>query len=147
MLVTLIGAADRPDFSIYPQTMLAGIETKLSEVLPRHIIPAGYIPVVSVLMTVSGKTDRRKLKEMALLLPRERMIYSTAVELQQPQRALTEKEWTLRMLWSNVLTLSPRSMSLNDRSFQIGGDSIAAMKLVGAAWDHGLLMTTGDIFR
>jgi acyl carrier protein len=56
-------------------------------------------------------------------------------------------EHKLRCLWSDKLNLPPSSIAKNDSFFDLGGDSIAAMGLVGDARDEGLILTVADIFR
>lgn len=54
---------------------------------------------------------------------------------------------TLLALWSVQLNLPEESISRQDNFFDLGGDSILAMKLVGDARDHGLSLTVADVFR
>lgn len=54
---------------------------------------------------------------------------------------------TLRSLWSTLLDLPESSISGHDSFFDLGGDSITAMKLAGEARDQGLSLTVADVFR
>ncbi len=60
---------------------------------------------------------------------------------------VTQSEKTLLALWSSLLNLPEDSIQGQDSFFDLGGDSITAMKLVGDARDHGLALTVADVFR
>jgi non-ribosomal peptide synthase protein (TIGR01720 family) len=56
-------------------------------------------------------------------------------------------EKKLLTLWSELLDMVEDSIDKEDSFFQLGGDSIIAMRLVGAAREEGLSMTVADIFK
>jgi aryl carrier-like protein len=60
---------------------------------------------------------------------------------------LSGADTTLRSLWSKLLNLLPQSISGQDSFFEIGGDSITAMKLVGDAREQKLTLTVADVFQ
>ncbi|CAA9959606.1 hypothetical protein P3342_004871 [Pyrenophora teres f. teres] len=67
---------------------------------------------------------------------------------QGPKRQpATEAEQAMQQLWARVLGIEPESIGLDDSFFRLGGDSIAAMKLVGEACRTGLQLSVADIFR
>ena len=53
----------------------------------------------------------------------------------------------LVLLWSEFLQIPESSIRNNDSFFQLGGDSIIAMQLVGAAREEGLSLTVANVFR
>lgn len=53
----------------------------------------------------------------------------------------------LLLLWGSMLDVSQDSIRPDDSFFELGGDSIGAMKLAGAAREEGLPLTVADIFR
>lgn len=61
------------------------------------------------------------------------------------RRATLEQK--LLRLWSERLEVSPDTINRNDSFFELGGDSITAMGLVGDARDEGLILTVADVFR
>jgi aryl carrier-like protein len=63
------------------------------------------------------------------------------------QRLLTKAEQTMQQLWARVLEVEAESIGPEDNFFQLGGDSITAMKLVGEARKAGLQLTLAEIFR
>ncbi|KAF1848737.1 nonribosomal peptide synthase [Cucurbitaria berberidis CBS 394.84] len=50
-------------------------------------------------------------------------------------------------LWSELLEMVDDTIEQDDSFFQLGGDSIIAMRLVGAAREEGLSMTVADVFK
>ncbi|KAH7378362.1 nonribosomal peptide synthase [Pyrenochaeta sp. MPI-SDFR-AT-0127] len=50
-------------------------------------------------------------------------------------------------LWSELLEMVEETIEKDDSFFQLGGDSIIAMRLVGAAREEGLSMTVADVFK
>ena len=51
------------------------------------------------------------------------------------------------LLWSEFLQIPETSIRNTDSFFKLGGDSIIAMQLVGAAREEGLSITVADLFR
>jgi non-ribosomal peptide synthase protein (TIGR01720 family) len=56
-------------------------------------------------------------------------------------------EKKLLNLWSELLEMVEESIEQDASFFQLGGDSIIAMRLVGAAREEGLSMTVADVFK
>ncbi|KAK1759075.1 non-ribosomal peptide synthetase [Echria macrotheca] len=70
----------------------------------------------------------------------------TTEEGSLPQRGSEAN--VLASIWRNLLNL-PQSVTIGgqDSFFDLGGDSIIAMKLVGEARDQGLSLSVADVFR
>ena len=118
----------------------------LAAKLPGYMIPQVFIPVRKMPLTASSKVDRRTLREWALAAgPRSLVEYGRSqTEKREPS---THTERTLQGLWEMVLGLQEGSVGADDDLFQLGGDSIDAMRLVAAAAGLGLTLTVGQIFR
>ncbi|PVH97248.1 nonribosomal peptide synthase-like protein, partial [Periconia macrospinosa] len=56
-------------------------------------------------------------------------------------------ERKLMTLWGELLDMVEETIDKDDSFFQLGGDSIIAMRLVGAAREEGLSMTVADVFK
>ena len=83
------------------------------------------------------QVDIEEVDEMEILKP------IPVAEVTQP----TFVEKTLLSLWAECLSLDEDEIGSEDSFFQLGGDSIIAMTMVGAARDQGLSMTVADVFR
>ncbi|KAL8974053.1 MAG: hypothetical protein Q9197_001709 [Variospora fuerteventurae] len=123
------------------------LRSRLQAVLPRIMIPTFFLPVRSIPLTASGKTDRRLLTEATTSLPLEaREAY--AARLQQAKLVpTTEVERKIQMLVARMLGIKPDDIGMADSFLTLGGTSITAMKLVGLARREGLLLSVADVFR
>lgn len=65
----------------------------------------------------------------------------------QERSAQSAREKILLDLWSALLNLPQDSIEPQDSFFDLGGDSITAMKLVGDIRDHGLTLSVADVFQ
>ncbi|KFZ16630.1 hypothetical protein V501_02126 [Pseudogymnoascus sp. VKM F-4519 (FW-2642)] len=151
VLVAFVGlstAADGGDDGVKAamRKVTAGTEEKLEEVLPAYMIPSAYILIDKMPMTATGKTDRRRLREIGGSLTLEQLaeLNPSRVERRQPT---TAAEGQLQQLWAAVLGIDAGSIGVDDSFLRIGGDSIGAMRLVGAAREQGLLLTVADVFK
>ncbi|KAJ5714400.1 nonribosomal peptide synthetase [Penicillium malachiteum] len=122
-------------------------ESALEEVLPSYMVPAVFLPLVNLPLTVSGKTDRRLLRKRAAALSRSEIDAYSSSSAHEKRAPVTEAEHTLQLLWARVLNRSLDSISANDSFFRLGGDSIAAMRLCGIARKEGFSLAVADIFQ
>lgn len=126
--------------------IMFGLEKRLVDLLPAYMIPTLYYPVDKIPVNANGKTDRRRLREMSGKFTLEQLL-SRNTPHSQKRAPTTQMEQSLRDLWANVLGINPKVISLDDSFLRIGGDSIGAMRLVGAAREQGLLLTVASIFQ
>ncbi|OJJ07364.1 hypothetical protein ASPVEDRAFT_65770 [Aspergillus versicolor CBS 583.65] len=110
--------------------------------LPGYMVPAVFIPLSRLPLTKTGKKDRRKLCQKAAELAREGLAAYThnqrAVDVKQVPSTAAEKK--IQLLWAQVLNVPPDSIGLADNFFQLGGDSIAALKLMNIARGEGIIL-------
>uniref|UniRef100_A0A0B7KMI0 Carrier domain-containing protein n=1 Tax=Bionectria ochroleuca TaxID=29856 RepID=A0A0B7KMI0_BIOOC len=128
------------------QKMTAGIDKRLASKIPAYMIPTSYIPIDALPMTATGKTDRRKLREIGSLLTQRQL--DSLTRPNHPSRPVsTDMEKNLQALWALVLDIEASSISADDNFLRLGGDSIRAMQLVGIAREHGLSFSVADLFN
>ncbi|KAF4633014.1 hypothetical protein G7Y89_g5108 [Cudoniella acicularis] len=72
---------------------------------------------------------------------------STSTLASQARIQLGRIEQKLLSVWSELLQISEGSIKKDDSFFQLGGDSIIAMQMVGMARDEDLALTVANIFR
>ncbi|KAJ5675352.1 hypothetical protein N7462_008249 [Penicillium macrosclerotiorum] len=127
------------------QRMTEGLAERLEQVLPLHMVPSVFIAVEHVPMTATGKVDRGKLRKMF-----ESQTWEDVAEMSSAGRQRrypeTPQQRQMQYLWAKVLNRDPEQISIDDNFLRIGGDSIKAMKLAGAARDKGLYLTVAQIF-
>ncbi|KAI9369299.1 hypothetical protein BJX61DRAFT_545716 [Aspergillus egyptiacus] len=129
----------------------ATLRERLSSQLPIHMVPFSFIVLDAIPTTATGKTDRRKLRELGSALTKEDLTLVDPSQMgpsdQNFDAVMTSTEAQLRHLWAEVLGRSATRINANDNFLQIGGDSIGAMRLVVAARNEGLSLTVEKIFQ
>jgi non-ribosomal peptide synthase protein (TIGR01720 family) len=105
--------------------------TIIAETLPNFFIHLRALPLTS-----NGKVNREALPSLdAARVQQERTL--------APPR--TETEQVLTRIWSEVLRVE--SVSIHDNFFQLGGDSILVIQVVGRAGQEGLRFTPNQFFQ
>jgi non-ribosomal peptide synthetase component F/aryl carrier-like protein len=143
--------ASRQDWQLLPftdslQSIAENLAVALTKSLPGYMVPTLFLPTPSMPMTASGKLDRRQLRKQCESLSQEQAaIYRLG---KQSSRALsTTMEVKFQGLWESVLKLKPGSVKADDTFFQLGGDSIGAMRLVTAARLQGISISVAEILQ
>ncbi|KAF3024780.1 nrps [Neopestalotiopsis sp. 37M] len=131
-------------FSAEVTEALTGMNKALSEYLPIYMVPAAYIPLQTMPLLVSAKTDRKRLRELGASMSR-RDVAAFANALVQRREPSTEMEQKLVTIWGDVLG-PDADLSATDNFFAVGGDSLRAMRLVAAARAHGVSLSVAAIF-
>lgn len=131
--------------------IVIGLNDKLCEYLPSYMIPSAYVSVEKMPMTFSGKVDRKQLQGLGSLLSPNQMIDpSRPDDTHEKREPVTDTERALQSLWAQVLAIEKSSIGTNGNFFKLGGDSVAAMRLVGATRDQAqgmIVLTVAAIFR
>jgi len=95
----------------------AEIQDYLFTVLPDYMIPAHFIQIDELPLTVNGKLDRKSLP-LPDLLNAERYC---------PPRNQAEK--TLVAIWAEILGFEENAIGIDDKFFELGGQSLKALSL------------------
>jgi len=107
----------------------------LGEQLPPHMLPAYFIALESMPLTVNGKIDRKVLEAMPEHMPLP------------PAHAegdyANETERRLAAIWAQVLNVAQVLPGHN--FFELGGDSILAIQVVSKANRQGIALTLNQI--
>ncbi|KAA8621075.1 nonribosomal peptide synthase [Pyrenophora tritici-repentis] len=123
------------------------VDSQLSERLPSYMVPGVYFSVAQLPMTTSGKTDRKRLREIGATFSAQQLA-ELRTRSQGPKRQpSTDKEKAMQQLWAQVLNIDADSIGLDDSFFRLGGDSIAAMKLVAEARKQNVHLTVAATFQ
>ncbi|KAJ5742341.1 acetyl-CoA synthetase-like protein [Penicillium manginii] len=121
-------------------------KANLYNVVPAYMVPELFLPLIAVPLTATGKIDRRQLRDRAASLSRAEIeAYHSLTVAKRPPATLMER--TLQQLWAQVLNTRPHTIGADDNFFHLGGDSIAAMKLISVTRKGGLALTVADVFR
>lgn len=121
------------------------VEDGIALKLPIYMVPSVYFAMPKLPMTVTGKTDRKSLRELAATFTAQQLAdWSSFGEKQMPSTAV---ELKLQLLWASLLKLDKSRIGVEDSFFRLGGDSVSAMKLVGQARQQSISLSVSDIFR
>lgn len=122
---------------------LTDANAELIKMLPRFMVPTAYIPVSHIPLLISGKVDRKKLREFGVGVNLRQQLEESSVDASQQ---LSELEERLRQAWSTTLKKPVDDIGHKSDFFALGGDSLGAMKLVSVSRSLGLSISVGDIF-
>ncbi|GJF28376.1 hypothetical protein KNE206_10760 [Kitasatospora sp. NE20-6] len=103
--------------------------------LPGYMVPSAYVLLESLPLTVNGKLDKRALPEPGRAALGGRRGYTAP-------RTLAEQR--MAAVWQGVLGLE--RVGVDDGFFDLGGDSIRAVALVGALRAEGFDVAVRDVF-
>ncbi|GAA1973209.1 non-ribosomal peptide synthetase [Kitasatospora viridis] len=113
---------------------VAELRAHLGRLLPAYMVPALFVPLDALPLTVNGKTDRRALPDPDLhrvLAAAERIAPRTPVER------------TVAQTWAEALGVA--EVGVHDNFFALGGDSIRAIRVVGALRRSAVELTVQDL--
>ncbi|MFJ6138686.1 amino acid adenylation domain-containing protein [Kitasatospora sp. NPDC092286] len=114
----------------------AALRERLRLTLPEYMVPALFVRHPRLPITANGKVDRRALTAVA-------GDGTAAAGGHVPPAGATEI--ALARIWAEVLGTERVSRTAN--FFDLGGDSILALRVIGLARPAGLGLTVADLFR
>lgn len=108
------------------------LKQSLQQKLPRYMVPVSLVQLNDFTYTPNGKIDRKVLpepvfKNQKILLPR------------------TSLEQEILTIWKSILSLD--EISVDDDFFDIGGDSLCALRLQLELMKVGYNISYSDIFK
>ncbi|MBN3898050.1 MAG: amino acid adenylation domain-containing protein [Nostoc sp. NOS(2021)] len=118
------------------QTDQNQLRTALKERLPDYMIPAAFMLLDAIPLTAQGKINRK-------ILPAPDWNKATARRSLIPPQ--TDAEKVICHVWEQVLGLD--SIGIEDNFFDLGGDSILALRVVTEMRRQGWILTPKEIFQ
>ncbi|XP_055301536.1 uncharacterized protein LOC129568045 [Sitodiplosis mosellana] len=106
----------------------------MSELVPEYMVPAAYVCLSSLPLTINGKVDRR-----ALPAPDE-----DAFAREKYASPLSEMEEKLAKIWRELLGID--RISRHDNFFALGGHSLLVVRLLLELRRIGLDITVREVF-
>lgn len=133
--------------------MTRGLGERLASVLPSYMVPVRFFAISQVPLSPSGKTDRRSLRELGDSLwssAQQKAAGSSGqgqTHEQDKRPVKTSMELKLRQLWSSILGLTGDDIGTDDSFFQLGGNSMTAIRLSAAARHENLSLSVADVLQ
>lgn len=111
---------------------LSSLKKHLSSRLPNYMVPSYLLQLDTFKYTPNGKIDRKDLPNPVF----------------EPKKIIppkTELESKILKIWKSILSIS--EISTDDNFFEIGGDSLCALRLQIELMKENLNLNYGDIFK
>ncbi|TPX07060.1 uncharacterized protein E0L32_011048 [Thyridium curvatum] len=127
----------------------------LSRTVPAYMVPDYFIHLQKLPTTSSMKTDRRSLRAIAAGLSKADLLAFRALEKPHSlehhhaieyRKEVADGEVFMQQAWAEVLGISAEVISADDDFFQVGGNSIRAMRLVARLRKAGRELSVVDVF-
>ena len=112
----------------------AGLADVLRCELPDYMIPAHFQSVSAIPLSAHGKVDRARLPEVDSV--------KSGTECLAPRN---DREVVLLEVWQQVLGRD--ELGVEDNFFEVGGDSITAMRIIAGARRKGLRLSPALLFE
>jgi amino acid adenylation domain-containing protein len=97
---------------------IPAIKEKLSQNLPEFMIPAYFVPLEKIPLTVNGKIHHKALPDPEIIAGKDHV----------PPR--NELETKLAEIWADVLKVNKEVIGINANFFELGGHSLKATVLI-----------------
>ncbi|MEM6395440.1 MAG: amino acid adenylation domain-containing protein [Bacteroidota bacterium] len=114
------------------------IRAKLTSQLPAYMVPTYYVQLDEIPHLPNGKIDRNAL-------PSPKKPSAETASKSVDISSLSPIEAKLLEIWQEVLGIP--AISLQDNFFEIGGDSISSIQIVGRAREAGISLAPTAIFE
>ncbi|ODN72182.1 non-ribosomal peptide synthetase [Methylobrevis pamukkalensis] len=110
------------------------LRRRLAERLPRYMVPSAFVVMTEFPLNTNGKVDRKRLPEP--------VVPEAAAQGTAPR---TAREAALLAIWRDVLGRG--DIGVDDNFFDLGGDSVAGMRIVARARARGLMLDPAELFE
>lgn len=134
-----------------PNDLEKDLRAHLRTLVPNHMVPADIRVLERLPVAAGGKVDRRALEHQALERQalgrrgRSQGISDRSRANRRPQAAIGEgPEAVLADVWQHVLRID--AVGPQESFFELGGDSILAIRIATEARRRGLLLDPQDLF-
>ncbi len=120
-------------FTSKERISISELKNYLSKFLPNYMVPSFLIQLEDFKYTPNGKVDKNSLPKLDISINTNMILPETK----------TERD--LSKIWEDLLGISP--ISINENFFNIGGDSILALKMQIELLNNNINISYADIFK
>ncbi|EKE80853.1 non-ribosomal peptide synthetase [Idiomarina xiamenensis] len=119
------------------EQLIVELKNQVALTLPNYMMPAAFMPIERIPLTINGKVDQRALPRVDI------SALSRSKEYVAPK---SEMECYLAEVWQQVLDVG--QVGLHDNFFELGGHSMMATKIIARLrGDKQIEMAILDIFN
>jgi amino acid adenylation domain-containing protein/non-ribosomal peptide synthase protein (TIGR01720 family) len=124
------------------------VRDRLCDLVPVYMVPAVWIAVPWIPSTSSNKFDKRRVGLWLEGMDETASKRILVTELNEdPEQPANDAVGELRIIWAKVLNRSVDDIKPNSSWMSLGGDSIAAMKLLAKCRSEGINLTLNEVLR
>ncbi|KAK4553444.1 hypothetical protein LTR86_009501 [Recurvomyces mirabilis] len=128
--------------------MLAIVQHELSKTLPQYMVPKAFIIMEQLPRNFSQKIDRKKLRNDAGNMGYNALLsHIPHIAPKVDEATMTDPERILAQSWASVLRLDIETIRRGNSFLALGGDSIAAIRLIPILRSRGLRLATVDVLK
>lgn len=113
--------------------------------VPKYMVPAVFFPLVALPQTLTGKVDRKGLRELCVSLSASTWDLYTRRHNKDSRPPSTNAEQMLYNLVKDVLNIE--DFGMDSHFFHLGGDSLVAMQVVSLAHEAGVQLYVHNFFK
>ncbi|RAH57715.1 nonribosomal peptide synthase [Aspergillus piperis CBS 112811] len=146
IVVAFLYSQDQEALLLHFHASVDAIKESLEKTLPDHMWPSIYVPLESVPLTRTGKTDRKALRHIISASSRQDL-QNDQIPASPTVAPVTELEIKLHQLFAETMHIDPSSFGINHSVIQLGGDSITAMGLANRFRQMNYRLTMQDILE
>lgn len=150
---TDVGKAGDPEDGLLPVAeseaifaLLPSLKEAMTASLPSYMVPTVFLPFDRRPTNMSGKMDRKRLRQIVTDLSSNDLIAYNKSETQKTAPT-TDNEKVLAILWAKLFGIEICSIGIEDNFLMYGGDSLQAINLVRLGRASGYLLTTSNILQ
>lgn len=121
-------------FTAQEELDISEIKKEMAKKIPEYMVPAYMMQIAEIPITGNGKLDRRALPEIQMK-DREETYVAPKTEIQKQ----------LCTIFAEILGV--KRVGMTDGFFELGGDSIKAIRCVSKVREAGIPMTARDILQ
>ena len=110
------------------------LQLLLRQQLPSYMVPSYWLSVPELPININGKVDISSVAKLVKSAPREQMlIRSLSSRYRSENVCLSAAQKSMRTVWSEVLGISEKNISIEDSFLDLGGTSLEGIMVVSSA--------------
>ncbi|KAF9893454.1 hypothetical protein FE257_010766 [Aspergillus nanangensis] len=122
--------------------------SQMKQLLPSYMVPTSIVTAEHIPLTTTGKIHRQRLHSLASALSRDQLL--TYIHERAPGKPITvpttPAETVIQQICAEALGVPPVKLDIGEGFSALGGDSLAARRIVTLCRQTGVSITVSDLF-